>query len=136
MMEETKQLNEQQKKPICFLGESLLFVSFLLFSWFVLSVIGMAGSGKTTMVQRLVSHMGLKKIPRYVINLDPAVHSLPYPVNIDIRSSVNYKQVMQEVREKRRSKSCERVLFQRFLCFLFFFFIICCSMVSVRMARS
>ncbi len=56
----------------------------------------MAGSGKTTMVQRLVSHMGVNKIPRYVINLDPAVHSLPYPVNVDIRSSVNYKEVMQE----------------------------------------
>lgn len=66
----------------------------------------MAGSGKTTMVQRLVSHMGVKKIPRYVINLDPAVHALSYPVNIDIRSSVNYKQVMQEVVVSMGKKGC------------------------------
>jgi GTPase SAR1 family protein len=56
----------------------------------------MAGSGKTTMVQRLVSHMGQKKIPKYVINLDPAVHDLPYPPNVDIRSSVDYKKVMKD----------------------------------------
>ena len=28
----------------------------------------------------------------YVINLDPAVHELPYPCNVDIRDTVNYKQ--------------------------------------------
>jgi len=32
----------------------------------------------------------------YVINLDPAVATLPYGANIDIRDTVNYKQVMQQ----------------------------------------
>lgn len=32
-------------------------------------VIGMAGSGKTTLMQRMVSHLGVKKVPRYVINV-------------------------------------------------------------------
>ena len=35
-------------------------------------VSGMAGSGKTALVQRLVSHL-YKTTPPYVINLDPAV---------------------------------------------------------------
>eukprot|EP00794_Sanderia_malayensis_P009147 gene9147-10120_t len=59
-------------------------------------VIGMAGSGKTTFVQRLTSHLHMKKKPPYVINLDPAVHELSYPANIDIRDTVNYKEVMKQ----------------------------------------
>jgi len=34
--------------------------------------------------------------PAYAINLDPAVASVPYPANIDIRSTVNYKEVMKQ----------------------------------------
>ncbi|KAK3095982.1 hypothetical protein FSP39_021622 [Pinctada imbricata] len=45
-------------------------------------VLGMAGSGKTTFVQRLTAHLHAKKTPPYVINLDPAVHEVPYPANI------------------------------------------------------
>jgi len=37
-----------------------------------LIVLGMAGSGKTTFVQQLVSKLYTKKTPPYVINLDPA----------------------------------------------------------------
>lgn len=58
--------------------------------------IGMAGSGKTTFMQRLNSHLHTKKTPPYVINLDPAVLKVPYGANIDIRDSVNYKKVMEE----------------------------------------
>ncbi|CUM64207.1 uncharacterized protein PRCAT00001801001 [Priceomyces carsonii] len=58
--------------------------------------IGMAGSGKTTFVQRLNSHLHSKKTPPYLINLDPAVLKVPYGANIDIRDSVKYKKVMQE----------------------------------------
>lgn len=58
--------------------------------------IGMAGSGKTTFMQRLNSHLHAKKTPPYVINLDPAVLKVPYGANIDIRDSVNYKKVMEE----------------------------------------
>ncbi|XP_065659591.1 GPN-loop GTPase 1 isoform X2 [Hydra vulgaris] len=59
-------------------------------------VLGMAGSGKTTFVQRLTSYLYSKKTPPYVINLDPAVHEIPYPANIDIRDTVDYKEVMKQ----------------------------------------
>ncbi|AWP01116.1 putative GPN-loop GTPase 1 [Scophthalmus maximus] len=56
----------------------------------------MAGSGKTTFVQRLTAHLHNRKTPPYVINLDPAVHEVPFPANIDIRDTVNYKEVMKQ----------------------------------------
>ncbi|XP_062606294.1 GPN-loop GTPase 1-like [Saccostrea cucullata] len=59
-------------------------------------VLGMAGSGKTTFVQRITAHLHARKTPPYVINLDPAVHEVPYPANIDIRDTVNYKEVMKQ----------------------------------------
>lgn len=58
--------------------------------------IGMAGSGKTTFMQRLNSHLHAKKQPPYVINLDPAVLKVPFGTNIDIRDSINYKKVMEQ----------------------------------------
>ncbi|XP_066483062.1 GPN-loop GTPase 1 [Tiliqua scincoides] len=61
-----------------------------------LLVLGMAGSGKTALVQRLTSHLHSKSAPPYVINLDPAVHELPFPANIDIRDTVKYKEVMKQ----------------------------------------
>ncbi|KAL6477255.1 hypothetical protein MHYP_G00130900 [Metynnis hypsauchen] len=61
-----------------------------------LIVLGMAGSGKTTFVQRLTAFLHTKKSPPYVINLDPAVHEVPFPANIDIRDTVNYKEVMKQ----------------------------------------
>jgi GTPase SAR1 family protein len=57
--------------------------------------IGMAGSGKTTFMQRLNSHLHSKKKAPYVINLDPAVLNVPFGANIDIRDSVKYKKVME-----------------------------------------
>ncbi|KAL8712319.1 MAG: hypothetical protein Q9220_003470 [cf. Caloplaca sp. 1 TL-2023] len=54
------------------------------------------GSGKTTFMQRINSHLHTHKSPPYVINLDPAVHSVPFDSNIDIRDSLNYKEVMRE----------------------------------------
>eukprot|EP00887_Chlorella_sp_A99_P002905 scaffold6.g2905.t1 len=62
----------------------------------VILVIGMAGSGKTTFLQRLNSHLHTKGLPAYVVNLDPAVTHLPYGANIDIRDTVNYKNVMKQ----------------------------------------
>jgi len=56
----------------------------------------MAGSGKTTLMQRLNTHTHEHKIPSYMINLDPGVRSLPYGTNIDIRDTVNYKEVMKQ----------------------------------------
>jgi GTPase SAR1 family protein len=67
-------------------------------------VLGMAGSGKTTFVQRLASDLhagrgaseGGEKKPPYVVNLDPACLEVPFPANVDIRDTVNYKEVMKQ----------------------------------------
>lgn len=60
----------------------------------VILMIGMAGSGKSTLMHRMVVRLSKhKKV--YTVNLDPAVRNLAYPVNIDIRDSVNYKEVMK-----------------------------------------
>ncbi|XP_001121554.3 GPN-loop GTPase 1 [Apis mellifera] len=71
------QSNTKEKKPTCII------------------ILGMAGSGKTTFVQRFVSVLYKVKKP-YVINLDPACREVPYPANIDIRDTVNYKEVMKQ----------------------------------------
>lgn len=54
------------------------------------------GSGKTTFIQRINSHLHTKREPPYLINLDPAVRNVPFDSNIDIRDSLNYKEVMKE----------------------------------------
>lgn len=54
------------------------------------------GSGKTTFMQRINSHLHAKKTPPYVINLDPAVLNVPFDSNIDIRDTVNYREVMKQ----------------------------------------
>ncbi|KAF9999206.1 hypothetical protein BGZ79_007175 [Entomortierella chlamydospora] len=62
----------------------------------VILCIGMAGSGKTTFMQRLNAHLHTKTQPPYILNLDPAVAALPFSANIDIRDTVNYKEVMKQ----------------------------------------
>lgn len=66
-------------------------------------VIGMAGSGKTTLMQCIGQHFdNLSEEERdsaYFINLDPAVSNsegLPYFANIDIRDTIKYKEVMKQ----------------------------------------
>ncbi|KAG2393959.1 hypothetical protein C9374_003723 [Naegleria lovaniensis] len=59
-------------------------------------VVGMAGSGKTTLMQRINAYVYEKQHPSYIINLDPAVLDVPYGANIDIRDTVNYKEVMKQ----------------------------------------
>lgn len=56
----------------------------------------MAGSGKTSFMQRINAYLHTQKNPGYVINLDPAVHTVPFECNIDIRDTVNYKEVMKQ----------------------------------------
>jgi GTPase SAR1 family protein len=58
--------------------------------------VGMAGSGKTTFMQRISSYLHTKKDTPYIVNLDPAVLSVPFESNIDIRDSINYKEVMKQ----------------------------------------
>ncbi|KAJ6987763.1 hypothetical protein D5086_016294 [Populus alba] len=62
----------------------------------IIIVVGMAGSGKTTFLHRLVCHTQASRIRGYVLNLDPAVMTLPYGANIDIRDTVKYKEVMKQ----------------------------------------
>jgi GTPase SAR1 family protein len=61
-------------------------------------VIGMAGSGKTTFLQRLQADLALREddTTPYIINLDPAVLDTPYEPNLDICDTVDYKQVMKQ----------------------------------------
>jgi hypothetical protein len=47
-------------------------------------------------MQRLNVHLHTQRNPPYVLNLDPAVLNLPYEANIDIRDSINYKEVMKQ----------------------------------------
>nr|CAH7748965.1 unnamed protein product [Callosobruchus chinensis] len=65
---------QDSKKPIC------------------LIVLGMAGSGKTSLVTRLSN----TEPKPYIVNLDPACINLPYFANIDVRDTVNYKEVMKQ----------------------------------------
>mmetsp|Transcript_39993 Transcript_39993/g.101584 ORF Transcript_39993/g.101584 Transcript_39993/m.101584 type:complete len:379 (+) Transcript_39993:95-1231(+) len=61
----------------------------------VILMIGMAGSGKSTWMHRMVIRLQSQKKRVYTINLDPAVRNVAYPVNVDIRDTVNYKEVMK-----------------------------------------
>ena len=62
-----------------------------------LIVVGMAGSGKSTLVQRLSSYLaGGSGEEGYFVNLDPAILDSTTEFNIDIRDSVDYKEVMKQ----------------------------------------
>ena len=56
----------------------------------------MAGAGKTTLMQRLNAHLHAEQTPYYMVNLDPAVIETPYGANVDIRDTVNYREVMKQ----------------------------------------
>ena len=60
-----------------------------------LIILGMAGSGKTTFVERLEEEIANKEKESYIINLDPAVMDTLYEPNLDIRDTVKYKEVMK-----------------------------------------
>jgi len=83
-------LGSEENKPICVL------------------VIGMAGSGKSSLVQvpptcdvshstqRIHSYVNQVKYPSYLVNLDPAVANVQFKANIDIKDALNYKEVMKQ----------------------------------------
>lgn len=56
----------------------------------------MAGSGKTTLMQRLNAHLHEQRTPYYMVNLDPAVLETPFGAHVDIRDTVNYREVMKQ----------------------------------------
>ncbi|XP_068630483.1 GPN-loop GTPase 1 [Battus philenor] len=70
-------MDEESRKPIC------------------LIILGMAGAGKTSFTRRLAGKITDGSRP-YILNLDPACREVPYPANIDIRDTVNYKEVMKQ----------------------------------------
>ncbi|CAM9885568.1 unnamed protein product, partial [Phaeothamnion confervicola] len=59
-------------------------------------VLGMAGTGKTTLLHRLNLHMNETGKKSYFVNLDPAVRDVPFGASIDIRDTINYKEVMKQ----------------------------------------
>ncbi|XP_034236623.1 GPN-loop GTPase 1 isoform X2 [Thrips palmi] len=61
-----------------------------------LIILGMAGSGKTSLVKRMQTFLHFKQTAPYVVNLDPACAEVPYITNIDIRDTVKYKEVMKQ----------------------------------------
>ena len=60
-----------------------------------LIVLGMAGSGKTTFVKKLEEHLNENEKESYIINMDPAVIKTFYEPNLDIRDTINYKEMMK-----------------------------------------
>jgi len=60
-------------------------------------ILGMAGSGKTSLVNAFRKYCCINQENKsvYCINLDPAVHHIPYEANIDIRNIVDYKKLMK-----------------------------------------
>ncbi|CAI5507383.1 unnamed protein product [Closterium sp. Naga37s-1] len=72
-----------------------------------------SGSGKTTLVQRLYAHMHGSKIAHYLINLDPAVPSVPFLANIDIRTSTCFSQPPTPIRQRKDNGSGKTTLMQR-----------------------
>ena len=59
-----------------------------------LIILGMAGSGKTTFVKKLEEEIAKVDRESYIINMDPAVHDTLYEPNLDIRDTINYKDIM------------------------------------------
>ena len=47
-------------------------------------------------IKRLTAYLHSSEKSPYVINLDPAVSEVPFPVNIDIQDTVKYKEVMKQ----------------------------------------
>jgi len=62
----------------------------------VILVVGMAGTGKTTLVHRLQHYTRQAGIASFFVNLDPAVRDVPFTCNIDVRDTVNYREVMRQ----------------------------------------
>ncbi len=61
-----------------------------------LFVVGPAGSGKSSLVAAFASWLESYEIPYLTVNLDPAAEYVPYTPDVDVRSYVTAKQVMEE----------------------------------------
>lgn len=105
---ESSSSNTFRKKPVVIIVVGMAGMTFRLFGFLFnvvvftlcvydeVAVIIYAGSGKTTFLHRLVCDLQGSKSRGYVVNLDPAVMTLPFGANIDIRDTVKYKEVMKQ----------------------------------------
>jgi len=59
-------------------------------------VVGPAGAGKSTFVAAFADWLAAGDIPYITLNLDPAAEYLPYVPDIDVRTYVTARQVMEE----------------------------------------
>jgi GPN-loop GTPase len=59
-------------------------------------ITGLAGSGKTTFCDTYSRYLRSQGKSCYIVNLDPAVRSLPYESNLDIRDTIDYQSIMQD----------------------------------------
>lgn len=87
-------------------------------------VIGMAGSGKTTFCQRLYSWLNTDIVLKNglnanitSINLDPAVVNPKMPLTIDIRDSIDYKEIMEKYKlgPNGAINTCLNIFFANFI---------------------
>jgi len=61
----------------------------------MLMFVGMAGSGKTSLISSLHNKLKSIKFYHYVVNLDPLVISLPYVANFDIRDTISIEKLIK-----------------------------------------
>ena len=54
----------------------------------VVLIIGMAGSGKSSLTLKLHQKLKQENIQHFLMNLDPSVKHLPFVPNVDIRDTV------------------------------------------------
>ena len=69
-------------------------ISFL--AMFFMFIVGTAGSGKSLLASSLEEWLVSSEISVSVVNLDPGVESPPYTSDVDIRSYVDYGEIMQQ----------------------------------------
>ena len=85
--EKSKNEKKNEEKPKIKLPKNMNTINLI--------VLGMAGSGKTTFVEKLEEEIANKDKESYIINLDPAVMNTLYEPNLDIRDTIKYKEIMK-----------------------------------------
>lgn len=64
---------------------------------YAIIVLGTAGSGKTTLSAALADYLIDNEMDVLVVNLDPAVETLPYKPGVDVRDYVSARELMEEL---------------------------------------
>ena len=89
-------MREAQQKPVINDDDETVAPDHRSEGPVVTILIGMAGSGKTTLFHRLHYDAQEKGRRCYFVNLDPAVLEVPIEPQIDIRDTIDYKGIMTE----------------------------------------